>query len=86
MKSGGVNLTRCLRLESLGCRMIDFPKARSVKFPVKRQGERVEARPQNDDLRNSVVKRFACDEGQAFFSQSIMTQDAGNGVPFDELH
>ena len=86
MKSSGVNITYCLRFESLSCRMIDFPKARGVKFPMKRQGEWVEARAKNDDLRDCVLKRFACDEAQAFLSQRIMAQNSGNGVSFEELH
>lgn len=86
VKSSGVDITRCLRFESLRCRMIDFPKARGLKLPMKRQGERIEARAKNDDLRDCVVQRFACEESQAFLSQRIMTQDSGDSVSFDELH
>jgi hypothetical protein len=84
-KALSVNLIRRVPLESLCRRMIDFPKARSAKFPMKRQGEGIKASAQNDDLRNFVLKRVAGDEGEAFLSQRIMPQDSGNAVLFEKI-
>jgi hypothetical protein len=85
MKSPGVNIRRHLRFQSLRRRMINFPKARGAKFPMKRQGKRIEARAEDDDLCESVLKRLAREQGEAFFSQCIMTQDSGDGVFFEKL-
>jgi hypothetical protein len=86
MKSLGVNIRRHSRFESLRRRMIDFPKARGEKFPMKRQGEGIEARAKNDDLCDSVSKRVAREPGEAFLSERIMPQDSGDGTFFEELH
>ena len=80
MKSLGVNFSRRFGFEPLRRRMINLPKARSAKFPMERQGEGIEARAKNDDLCNLILKCFACEEGEAFLSERVMTQDPGNGV------
>ena len=76
MKSLGINIPRCFRFESLRCRMINLPKASGTKFPVKRQGQWIEARAQNDDLGNSVLKRFAGEKGEALSRTSVSTGSA----------
>ena len=86
MKSPGVHIPRRCRFESLCCRMIDFPKARDVKFPMERQGEWIEARAKHDDLGDSFLKRFACEASEAFLAQRIMTQNSGDGVFFEKLY
>ena len=86
MKSLGVNIRRHFGFDSLRRRMIDFPKARGAKFPMKRQGEGIEARAENDDLGDSVLKRVAREQGEAFLSERIMPQDSGDGAFFEKFH
>jgi hypothetical protein len=86
MKSLAVDIRCHFRFDSLRRRMIDFPKASGAKFPVKRQGEGIKARAENDDLGDSVLKRFAREQGEAFLPECIMPQDSGDGAFFDELH
>ena len=86
MESLAVDIHRHSRFDSLRRWMIDFPKVRGAKFPMKRQGEGIEARAENNDLGDSVLKCFARESGEAFLSERIMPQDSGDGTFFDELH
>lgn len=85
MKSLVVDIRRNFRFDSLRRRMIDFPKAGGAKFPMKRQGEGIEARAKNDDLCDSVLKRVAREQGEAFLSERIMPQDSGDGAFFEKF-
>ena len=85
MKSARINLLRRFPLESLRCRMINLPKARGREIAMKRQGEGIEARPQDDDLGDSVLEPLAREEGEAFLSQRIMTNDSGHRVLLEKL-